>query len=1139
MLRLPNADDVDDALASVRDVVVCIQQMSRLESMMTWEQIRSRATAAARDLCCAATTLQAVLSNADSHLGDISQDVLEDAALLTHQLRCFQLPIHHECTKIAQDLEGIAVLTACGLLPMNPAGCPQLDAAWQLLYRQQSDRQLATEGDLLLKKAAKDHQDSIHALVLRSVALLQGVPNPAPCSSFSRNCIDWPRRSDPQSIYVRALAITAKYEQGLSLVEVDGCVFDDEFIEGYTMDFVEFWEQDDQNNQPRYETQSERLAVATTNAVRVLCRDPVLRRKAAVAGCVAPLARFLHRFQRSQQLLPIAATRALANLVLAGEGCRREAERYGVVNSLIAMLACCTDTMQTQQVEKKSIDMTVRYAIEALANLGANSETLQREIIKSKPDLFAILTQRILECSDETVDNGSDLLLTSTFRLIRNLTSRCPANRYVAAKGSGLIPAIATKIISMTASMRKKAPSKNARWLLLALASVCEGCPPAAEEAADIPDLLDALLLCVDSSGEVQATLQSAAVIALSHILTVRHPLPTGWTPTTVAAALVGVLRVFVQKDAADCEKDNSRLETGESSPSVVARAAALCMHVLADMCSDREAFGRIGAPQILCQLIAVVESDTRAWHPAVIAAALKGLCTLFSGRCNANRNLVLTSKVHARRLASSLVGLILDSFIHRSFTERTAAGNISKRKQQHYKRDAVRVLSMLCSVRSEEKAGGATVFVDTVVNAGGIQALVRICKSSQESRGDHNDQKNQRDEKEAAATALSNLACIPDLHPAMLAAECVPPLLSMLSPTSPIPHRRSAACCLANLVAEGTIPSPIRRELSQTVADLVSLADLSIDASAASAAVGALGNLACAGKSGIEMVLRKGGIEALAKLVGSPTPAVREAAVQGLWECCRSVSSRPSRPSPVAEVMISVATHRDSLIRQVANCSNVDSYFDINININSNSISNSIANSNSNSVDLIPALVHALRVAGSLATATAAAGCLATILSSKGSDLREKALGAGAQEALTGRLLMEQASLIQDGLGNSTLHIATIAEVENDQRRIGGNKGEGAGEDAGLEDDLQGELNRLVAEALLHLTLSKEVETEQQFGLVESRQLQTLLQLPVEDKSAESGFSETEKPNSNSPGLKRCFSMDQDSMVSCLVQAT
>lgn len=1128
------ADDVDDALASVRDVVTCTQQMSRLESLLAWDHVRNRATAAARDLCCAATTLQAVLSETYPQDGD----VLEDAALLTHQLRSFHLPLQHESIKVAQALERVAILTAFGLLPMSQ-GSVHLDAALHLLFRycyycscgtssspttstannnynynndynNDSDKEttleevlLTNEVDLLLKRATEVRsQDPIYGLVLCSVAHLLD-------SSISRHTPrqhdsfkpDWPRaRTDPRFLYLRALAITATHEQGVRLMQPssDGTLFED-FTETYPTEFVEFWEQDES----QYELQSDRLAIATTDALRVLCRDPLLRRKAAIAGCVAPLARFLHP-KRSLTLRAAVAARALGNLVLAGEGCRREAEKYGVVNSLLAMLAGYTTIRR-----ESTTNLMVRHAVEALANLAANSKTMQQEILRTKPDLFVSLTH-ILE-SEKVVrisadDDQTNLhLLIATSRLVRNLTSRCPSNR-LAAKGSGMLKVIAAKIVILAKEREGNGSVTVDRWLLMALASLCEGCPTAAEEAADVPGLLDALFSYLI---ELTECTQMAAVIALSHVLTARRPFPAEWTMRTVAAALVGILKEVAVAASIDTVlgpspepvqyQRDKRIQT-DGSESLGARAAATCIDVLADVSNDREAFGWAGAPQVLCDVIIALSgpstrnstcgespTPTREWHPAILGAAIKALCTLLSGRYNANRNLVLASHNNgrSRRLARVLVGLLDPN-----------KASESKGGGQHYKRDVVRVLSMLCSVGNEEngKIDGAAVFVDAVVAAGGIQALVRICNSQKEHF------------KEVAATALSNLACIPDLHPTMLAAECVPPLLSMLSPTSPTPHRRSAACCVANLVAEGTIPPAIRRELSQTVINLVSLSYTGVgndsSSTAAAAAAGALGNLGCAGKSGIDAVLRKGGIEALTRLVGSPSPAVREAAVQGLWDCCRSDSS-----SRVAGVMARAATRSNS---------------------------NSNSNGQNSAEDLVPAMVHALRVAGSLPTAVAATGCLATILALKRSDIREMALRAGARGALMSRT----AESFREGFGDSSAEMSLSAQ--DSQSTLGLGEGLEDGELSAIDgekENWEGELNRLVAKALRCLSSTNTVERNVERQDVEQveTQLQRQLQLQINLEEVET----VEQENSIAAGVKKCFSFDQDSAVSCLVRAT
>ena len=109
-----------------------------------------------------------------------------------------------------------------------------------------------------------------------------------------------------------------------------------------------------------------RAAVAT--ALRVICKDPVAREAAAVAGCLRPLARHLSSPHAGSRR---AAARALGNVLVIGEGLKREAiERYGVSQSLVAMMR--SDDVIAQEASSS-----------ALANLAANSEAVQTAVGKT------------------------------------------------------------------------------------------------------------------------------------------------------------------------------------------------------------------------------------------------------------------------------------------------------------------------------------------------------------------------------------------------------------------------------------------------------------------------------------------------------------------------------------------------------------------------------------------------------------------------------------------------------------------------------------------------------------------------------------------------------------------------------------
>lgn len=109
-----------------------------------------------------------------------------------------------------------------------------------------------------------------------------------------------------------------------------------------------------------------RAAVAT--ALRTLCRDSAAREAAAAAGCIRPLARHLQSPNAGPRR---AAARALGNVLVAGEGWKREAvERFSISQSLVAMLR--SDDAIGQEASAS-----------ALANLAANSEAVQAAVGKT------------------------------------------------------------------------------------------------------------------------------------------------------------------------------------------------------------------------------------------------------------------------------------------------------------------------------------------------------------------------------------------------------------------------------------------------------------------------------------------------------------------------------------------------------------------------------------------------------------------------------------------------------------------------------------------------------------------------------------------------------------------------------------
>ena len=188
----------------------------------------------------------------------------------------------------------------------------------------------------------------------------------------------------------------------------------------------------------------------------------------------------------------------------------------------------------------------------------------------------------------------------------------------------------------------------------------------------------------------------------------------------------------------------------------------------------------------------------------------------------------------------------------------------------------------------------------------------------------------------EAAAAALSNIACVPSNQSRMAEARVATSMLKLLQPqySTGMTGRHTAARALSNLMADGFIPGDIATSSSvqQMVRDLVQLAEdgmrgsrssessgsswsgdescLKDDIEAQVAVAGALGNLSCilsihggdrrssgddvatedavGVDTGAEAVARCGGAALLCSLCRSKTPAVRESAVQGLWEVCR-----------------------------------------------------------------------------------------------------------------------------------------------------------------------------------------------------------------------------------------------------------
>jgi hypothetical protein len=349
-------------------------------------------------------------------------------------------------------------------------------------------------------------------------------------------------------------------------------------------------------------------------------------------------------------------------------------------------------------------------------------------------------------------------------------------------------------------------------------------------------------------------------------------------------------------------------------------RHAAARLVVFLAKYKNKDAVVAAGAVSHLVPLLSLQKTK----QDSVRRQAATALCVLMH-RCDAARRqfldaqgiqlvVSLLTKKSTQKTADSSSSLSSSSPAGgASNGEAKAAIAASGEVEEGTRQEAARLVGILCANNTFNQGAIAA-------DAGAITALVDIIKHPN---------KASIATQEAAAVALSNLACLPSNQTALAAAEAGHALLQLLdkdaTPTSSHGCRIAAARALSNMVADG-MPEELQRSVSEMVQLLTELA-IPVDEKLMQkipsstyqhqhqnntttsgptshshhnefehqiAAACALGNIACADQHGADAVAKYGGAAVLARLCQSEVPSVREAAVQGLWESSRgSVEAR------------------------------------------------------------------------------------------------------------------------------------------------------------------------------------------------------------------------------------------------------
>ncbi|KAG7674975.1 hypothetical protein Ndes2526B_g07819 [Nannochloris sp. 'desiccata'] len=598
------------------------------------------------------------------------------------------------------------------------------------------------------------------------------------------------------------------------------------------------------------------IKTAAATALRTLCRDPIAREAAAAAGCLRPLARMLQSTHAGSSRR--AAARAFGNIIVAGEQFKRDAvEKYSIPGSLIAMLR--SDDALGQEA-----------AALAIANLAANSEKVQ--IALGKTDVFNPLSEVLHTAMNITTTSSmsstsaaSAVAQHAAARAVRNLTSRVQFNR-LKASAAGTVPGLVALLHSQDPAGRAIAAS--------ALATVMDGCSDALSQAVHA-GATTALLKILQEDSSVAC--RDAAACAVVHIVQANAlqrqcSNSSSSTPTTTTA-IAGTGTIARELDYVSVGISTSSLPAligllSVGTPS--ARHAAARLLVFLAKFKNKNAVVAAGAVTHLVPLLS-------AKHDSLRRQAATALCVLMH-RCDASRIDLLNAQ-----------GVpLLISLLRKSSSQKESVQQENIVVEEGTRQEVARALGILCA--NSKFPLGAT----AAAAAGAITALVSIVREGTENHV-------APATKEAAAVALSNIACLPSNQTALAASGAGQALLQLLHKDAPSSGCRVAAARgLSNIIADG-VPKELKHDVSGMVQLLTELVKSSSDEKVKKishghhnehehqiAAACALGNLACADQHGADAVAKYGGAAVLAQLCRSDVPSVREAASQGLWESCR-----------------------------------------------------------------------------------------------------------------------------------------------------------------------------------------------------------------------------------------------------------